>query len=93
MTMPVGPRRPKGKTAVSRASSGERKTVRRTESCSDVEDDDREEHSEKPPGQFMEKAHEADTKRFVEQARKLARRRAEELPAWDDDESGRRPAR
>jgi hypothetical protein len=90
--MPVGHDGQKGKTAVSRASSGERKTVRRTESCSDVEDDDREEHSVKPPGQFMEKAHEADTKRFVEQARKLARRRAEEPPAWDYEESGRRPA-
>jgi hypothetical protein len=54
---------------------------------SDVEGDDREEGSEKPPGQFMEEAHEADTKRFVEQARRLARRRAEERPAWDEDES------
>jgi hypothetical protein len=54
---------------------------------SDVEGDDRDEAPEKPPGQFMEKAHEADTKRFVEQARKLARRRAEEHPAWDEDES------
>ena len=55
---------------------------------SDVEGDDRDESPEKPPGQFMEEAYEADTKRFVEQARKLARRRAEERPAWDEDETG-----
>jgi hypothetical protein len=53
---------------------------------SDVEGNDRYERPEKPPGQFMEKAHEADTKRFVEQARELARRRAQERPAWDEDE-------
>jgi hypothetical protein len=34
----------------------------------------------------MEEAHEADTKRFVEQAREFARRRAQERPAWDEDE-------
>jgi hypothetical protein len=55
---------------------------------SDVEGDDRDEPSAKPPGQFLENAHEADTKRFVEQARELARRRAEEPPAWDEDEDG-----
>jgi hypothetical protein len=53
-----------------------------------VEGDDRDEPPSKPPGQFMDNAHEADTKRFVEQARRLARRRAEERPAWDEDESG-----
>jgi hypothetical protein len=52
------------------------------------EDDEDVEHADKPPGQFMEEAYEADTKRFVEQARRLARRRAEERPAWDEDESG-----
>jgi hypothetical protein len=51
-----------------------------------VEEDDRDEPPAKPPGQFMEYAHEADTKRFVEQARELARRRAEEPPVWDEDE-------
>jgi hypothetical protein len=51
-----------------------------------VEGNDRDESPEKPPGQFMEKAHEADTKRFVEQARELARRRAQERPSWDEDE-------
>jgi hypothetical protein len=55
---------------------------------SDVEADDRDPDPEKPPGQFMEEAYEADTKRFVEQARELARRRAEERPTWDEDESG-----
>ncbi|MBA3384848.1 MAG: hypothetical protein H0T20_09375 [Actinobacteria bacterium] len=54
----------------------------------DVEGDDRDEGPEKPPGQFMEKAHEADTKCFVEQTRELARRRTEERPAWDEDEIG-----
>lgn len=38
-----------------------------------------------PPGQFMDEAIEADTKRFVEDARELARRRAEERP-WAEDE-------
>lgn len=57
------------------------------ESSSDVEEDDRED-PEKPPGQFMEEAHEADTKRFVEEARERARRRAEEPPPWDDDQPG-----
>jgi hypothetical protein len=55
----------------------------------DVEGDDRDDDPEKPPGQFMEESHEADTKRFVEQARRLARRRAEERPAWDEDEAAR----
>ena len=53
---------------------------------SDVDGNDRDERPEKPPGQFMEEAHEADTKRFVEQARELAWRRAQERPAWDEDE-------
>ena len=53
---------------------------------SDVEGDNGDERPEKPPGQFMEESHEADTKRFVEQARELARRRAQERPAWDEDE-------
>ena len=35
----------------------------------------------------MEEEHEADTKRFVEHARELARRRAEE-PFRDDDYAG-----
>ena len=49
------------------------------------EDDEDVEHADKPPGQFMEEAYEADTKRFVEQARELARRRAEEPPAWNEE--------
>ena len=53
---------------------------------SHVEANDCDERPEKPPGQFMEEAHEADTKRFVEQARELARRRAQERPPWDEDE-------
>ena len=53
-----------------------------------MEEDEPDEAPTKPPGQFMEEAHEADTKRFVEQARELARRRAEEPPAWDEDEDG-----
>ena len=53
---------------------------------SDVEGNDREDRPEKPPGQFMEEAHEADTKRFVEQAHELARRRTQERPPWDEDE-------
>jgi hypothetical protein len=53
-----------------------------------VEPNDPKECPDKPPGQFMEEAHEADTKRFVEQARELARRRAQERPAWDEDERG-----
>ena len=53
-----------------------------------MEGDEHHEPPVKPPGQFMEEAHEADTKRFVEQARELARRRAEEPPAWDEDEDG-----
>ena len=55
---------------------------------SDVENDERDEHLEKPPGHFMEEIYETDTKRFVEQARELARRRAAELPAEDEDERG-----
>ena len=51
-----------------------------------MEGEDHDEPPAKPPGQFMEEAHEADTKRFVEQARELARRRAEEPPAWDENE-------
>jgi hypothetical protein len=56
------------------------------ESPSDVEEDDRDD-PEKPPGHFMEETHEADTKRFVEEARKRARRRAEEPPPWDEDQT------
>lgn len=55
---------------------------------SDVEREERDEAPERPPGHFMEKTYEADTKRFVEQARELARRRARERPAWDEDEPG-----
>jgi hypothetical protein len=53
-----------------------------------VEQSDDGETVDKPPGQFMEEAHEADTKRFLEQARELARRRAEDLPPLDQDERG-----
>jgi hypothetical protein len=53
-----------------------------------VEQSQGDERADKPPGQFMEEAHEADTKRFVEQARELARRRAEERPPLDEDEGG-----
>ena len=53
-----------------------------------MEGDEHDEAPDKPPGQFMEEAHEADTKRFVEQARQLARRRAEEPPASGEDEDG-----
>ena len=55
---------------------------------SDVETDERDEHPEKPPGHCMEEIYEIDTKRFVEQARELARRRAVERPAGDEDERG-----
>jgi hypothetical protein len=34
----------------------------------------------------MEETYEADTKRFVEEARELARRRGQERPALDDEE-------
>lgn len=44
--------------------------------------------ADKPPGQFMEEAHEADTRRFVEQARELARRRGQNHPPWEEDEGG-----
>jgi hypothetical protein len=53
-----------------------------------VEQSEDDERADKPPGQFMKKAYEADTKRFVEQARELARRRAEERPPFDEDEGG-----
>ena len=53
---------------------------------SDVENHEPDERPEKPPGHFMEETYETDTKRFVEQARELARRRAAERPAWDEDE-------
>ena len=49
--------------------------------------DDDDAPTDKPPGHFMEEEHEADTKRFVEHARELARRRAEE-PFPDDDYAG-----
>ena len=42
------------------------------------------ERGDKPPGQFMDEAHEADTKRFVKDARELARRRAAGLPPFDE---------
>jgi hypothetical protein len=53
-----------------------------------VEESEDDERADKPPGQFTKEAHEADTKRFVEQARALARRRAEEQPPFDEDEGG-----
>jgi hypothetical protein len=37
-----------------------------------------------PPGDFMDEELEEGTKRFIEAARKLARRRAEERP-WDEE--------
>ena len=40
-----------------------------------MENDEPDERLEKPPGHFMEETYETDTKRFVEQARELARRR------------------
>ena len=52
----------------------------------DVEQDEQHEPPERPPGHFMEETYEADTKRFVAEARELARRRARERPAWDEDE-------
>jgi hypothetical protein len=53
--------------------------------CVESEDDDREEDAERwPPGQFMDESIEADTRRFLEEARELARRRAEELPPEED---------
>lgn len=49
------------------------------------EDDERNGDAEVwPPGQFMDEGIEADTKRFVEEARELARRRARERP-WEED--------
>ena len=54
----------------------------------DVERDEYDEPAERPPGHFMEETYEADTKRFVEEARELARRRARERPALDEDERG-----
>jgi len=53
----------------------------------DPSEDDKGE--DKPPGQFIEEAHEADTRRFVKQARELARRRAADLPPWEDEEDDR----
>jgi hypothetical protein len=38
----------------------------------------------RPPGQFMDERIEADTRRFLEQARELARRRARERP-WEEN--------
>ena len=40
-----------------------------------------------PPGDFMDEELEEGTKRFIEDARKLARRRAEERP-WDEELGG-----
>ena len=37
-----------------------------------------------PPGQFMNEGIEADTRRFVEEARELARRPAKERP-WEEN--------
>jgi hypothetical protein len=51
-----------------------------------VEQSADDERAEKPPGQFMEEAHEADTRRFVEQARELARRRGQDLSPREEDE-------
>jgi hypothetical protein len=50
----------------------------------DEEEPANEEHW--PPGQFMDEGIEADTRRFVEEARELARRRAEERP-WEEPPS------
>jgi hypothetical protein len=50
------------------------------------EDDDPTDDAESwPPGHFMDAEIEADTKRFVQEARELARRRAEERP-WEEDD-------
>jgi hypothetical protein len=50
------------------------------------EDEERTDDSKPwPPGQFMDAEIEADTKRFVEEARELARRRVEERP-WEEDD-------
>lgn len=46
-------------------------------------DEEREEEDPRPPGEFLDEAHEEATKRFVEAARALARRRAEEAP-WEE---------
>jgi hypothetical protein len=54
----------------------------------DVEDDQHDGPPERPPGHFMEETYEADTKRFVEEARELARRRGRKRPALDEDERG-----
>lgn len=43
-----------------------------------------ERHPERPPGHFMDEQLEADTRRFLEQVKQLASRRAER-PALDDD--------
>jgi hypothetical protein len=51
-----------------------------------VEQSDERERPDRPPGQFMDEGHEADTKRFVEEARELARRRAAGLPPFEDDD-------
>jgi hypothetical protein len=51
----------------------------------ELEDDDGGADAERwPPGQFMSESIEADTKRFLEEARELARRRADELPPEED---------
>jgi hypothetical protein len=49
-----------------------------------VEDREREDEAW-PPGEFLQDEHEADTKRFVEAARVLARRRAEAVAAQAED--------
>lgn len=53
-----------------------------------MEQDEPDESPARPPGHFMEETYEADTKRFVEEARELARRRARDRPALDEDERG-----
>ena len=40
-----------------------------------------------PPGDFLDEELEAGTRRFVEEARELARRRSEERP-WDEELAG-----
>jgi hypothetical protein len=42
-----------------------------------------ENEDEWPPGEFLDEDQQEDTKRFVEAARRLARRRAEERP-WEE---------
>jgi hypothetical protein len=48
------------------------------------DDNDEPDAARWPPGQFMDELFEADTKRFLAEARELARRRTEEIPPEDD---------